>query len=156
MQIRVSATTTIDCPRPRVYEYATSDAALPKLFVGYGAIPAIKLSETLDLPAAAGSKRRITNSDGSVLTEEILELTAPTAHRYRIVAGLKVPFSLLVKVGEGSWTFADVGGRTKVTWDYAFTVTNILAWPSAALLIKTQFRPAMQRALDRLREQLEV
>lgn len=144
-------------PRPSTFEYAVAASTLPLVFVGYGLIPAIRAATLLGPgPLAPGQRRRIENSDGSVLTEEVLSVEQDNLHRYRIVAGLKPPFSLLVRWGESEWRFLEVERGTRIEWRYDFALTTPLVWPVAAPLIQGQFRGAMQRCLDHLKAQLEA
>jgi hypothetical protein len=156
MNVHARARVRVSKPVTEVYDYATETTTLAKVFVGYGAIPAIVHAEMVDGPLRVGGKRRVENTDGSKLTEEILQLERPRIHAYRIVSGLKVPFSLLIHHGDGTWRFQEVNGGTDVSWDYEFELRSALAWPVAALLMRTQFQQAMQRALALLKNQLEA
>jgi Polyketide cyclase / dehydrase and lipid transport len=157
MQVHASARIEIKCNVLRVFDYATDPATLAKVFVGYGAIPAITRAEMVDgaLPER-GAKRLVVNSDGSQLIEEILAFDRPRQHSYRIVSGLRMPFSLLIRSGDGDWRFFEDKGSTEVRWDYAFELTSVVAWPAAAALMRLQFVHAMQRALNRIRTHLEA
>jgi hypothetical protein len=157
MQVHASARIEIKCNVSEVFDYATAPTTLAKVFLGYGAIPAITRAEMVDgvLPVR-GAKRLVVNSDGSQLTEEILVFERPRRHSYRIVSGLRVPFSLLIRSGDGDWRFLEKANGTEVCWDYAFELTNVLAWPAAAALMRFQFAQAMQGALNRVRTHVEA
>lgn len=155
----VTARAQIDIahPRPSTFEYAVAASTLPLAFVGYGLIPAIRAATLLAPgPLASGQRRRIENSDGSVLIEEVLAVEQDNLHRYRIVSGLKPPFSLLVRWGESEWRFLNEGTGTRIEWRYDFALTTPLVWPFAAAVIRGQFQGAMQRCLDRLKARLEA
>lgn len=157
MLVTAHAQIQIARPRPSTFEYAVAASTLPQAFVGYGLIPAIRSASLLTPgPLAAGHQRKVENSDGSTLTEEVLALVQDNLHRYRIVAGLKPPFSLLVRFGESEWRFLDAGGGTQIEWRYDFELTSPLVWPLAAPLIQGQFQAAMRRCLGRIKAALEA
>lgn len=157
MIVTALAQVDIAHPRPSTFEYAVAASTLPLAFVGYGLIPAIRAATLLTPgPLAAGHRRRVENGDGSILIEEVLALEQDNLHRYRIVAGLKPPFSLLVRGGESEWRFLQIEGGTRIEWRYDWPLTTPLVWPLAAPLIRGQFRGAMQRCLAHLKAQLEA
>lgn len=153
MEIHTEA--RVDVPRPRaaVFASATEAANLPRFFRGKGPVPAIERAEMLDgATLAVGAVRRIHNSDGSAVDEEIRALEPGRRHTYRLVRGIRFPFSALVRWGEGDWTFDDLPAGTRVVWRYRFALTTPLVYPLAAAVIHGFFQRAMQEALDRLRD----
>lgn len=150
MTIHLVARQRFTAPASAAFALSVDSQRFPALFPGYGPIPAIRRVE-LHGVAAAGTKRQIHNSDGSVLDEEILELDAPHRHRYRL-SGFRAPFAWLVRQGEADWQFRDEDGGSRVEWHYRFEPASALARPFAALLLRGFLQPAMQRCLRRLDE----
>jgi hypothetical protein len=131
--------------------------AVARTFSGYGPIPAAVRSELADgsTTMVKGSVRRVHNADGSVVEEEILELSRPREQRYRIRSGLRPPFSWLVTEGSGHWLLTAHEHTTHIRWTFEFRLRTALAWPLVALL-KVPFQKAMQRALGKTRALLEA
>lgn len=143
MPITITVQRHIPASATEVYALATDAARFP--FPGDGPIAAVR-TITLDAPLAVGSTRQIHNADGSVLTERVTVLDAPTRHAYEL-SGFVVPFSWLVQLGEADWQLRPADGGTDVTWSYRFTLTTALAWPLAAPLLQVFMRRAMARSL---------
>lgn len=153
MEIHTEARVDVHCPRSEVFALATATANLPRFFRGRGPVPAIERAEMLDgATPAAGAVRRIHNSDGSAVDEEIRAFEPGRRHTYRLVRGIRFPFSALVRWGEGDWTFDDLPEGTRVVWRYRFALTTPLVYPLAAAVIHGFFQRAMQDALERLRD----
>ncbi len=151
MELHTQAQTRVPLPREVVFDYATDVTRLPQAFRGAGPIPAIEKAHILgDGRMIQGAVRRIQNSDGSVIDEQIVTHTRPEQHTYRLPGGFKFPFNLLVREAEGDWVFADQDGGTSIVWRYRFRLTSPLAWVLAAPIIHVWFRQAMQRCLDRI------
>ncbi len=139
--------------RGDVFQYCTSPEGAVEFFRGYGPIPAIKsLSYRPGHSLEVGALREVRLADGSVLEEQVLELQPPARHAYR-VSGFAPPLSWLSRQALGGWTFAEVPAGAdrpagvQVTWDYAYQLTGLWAWPAAALIVKVLMRGAMRRAL---------
>ena len=106
MRLRARATVLIDRPRAEVYDFAVAGENLSRVLQKLGPIPGIESMEIAGGgPLVTGALRRVSMSDGSVIEEEVLELSRPRLHRYRWLRGLRPPFSLLVRSGEACWTF---------------------------------------------------
>lgn len=148
MTIHLIARQRLAAPAAVAFALSIDPQRFPSLFPGYGPIPAIRRVERHGA-AAAGTKRQIHNSDGSVLDEEILELDAPHRHRYRL-SGFRAPFAWLVREGEADWQFRDDGAGSTVEWHYRFEPASVLTRPFAALLLHGFMQRAMQRCLERL------
>lgn len=148
MTLHLTARQHIAASAATAFALSIDPQRFPALFPGYGPIPAIRQVELLGV-AAAGTRRRIQNSDGSVLDEEILELDAPHRHRYRL-GGFRAPFAWLVRQGEADWLFRDEADGCAVEWHYRFEPASALARPFAALLLHGFMQKAMQRCLQRL------
>jgi hypothetical protein len=108
-------------------------------------------SEVVDGGALAiGAIRRVTNSDGSVIDEEIVELERPTLQRYRLVRGFRGAAKLMVRGAHGRWVLEARAGQTVIAWTFTFELRSVVAWPFGALM-RRPFRRAMQKALAETR-----
>lgn len=128
-----------------VFALIVNPVLFPLLFVGYAFIPAIRSIE-LDGPLAVGATRRIHNTDGSVLTECVDVLDPPNHHVYTL-SGFRVPFSWLVTRGVAEWRISADAAGSKVRWDYTFTLTSILAYLPATLVLRVFMARAMRICL---------
>lgn len=102
---------------------------------------------------AAGSKRTVTMTDGTVLEEVIVDYDPPARHRYRWVGGAKPPFSFLVRSGTGNWDFIESEGGTRIVWSYTFELTSPLAYPLAVPIVRL-FKAWQQQGLEAIRAEL--
>lgn len=157
--MRVFNTESIVVPGPRaaVFERAFALAEMPKLLRGWGPVPGVERAEMLDPGEyAVGKIRRIHNTDGSSLDEEILAHEPPSAHSYRLYGNFRGLAKLLVTEGRGDWRFNELGeSRTEVSWRYEFTLTSPLAWPLAVPMMKVAFANMQRGTLQRLRAGFE-
>ncbi len=144
-------------PRVEVFEAAFAPEQMPKLLRGWGPVPAVERAELLDGgELAPGKVRRIHNSDGSSLDEEILVHDPPRAHGYRLCGQFRGIAKLLVREGRGDWTFTEIDAtHTQVTWRYAFTLTSVLAWPLGLAMMKVAFANMQRGTLEQLRAVFE-
>lgn len=155
MQITTNAEIIVPTGVERSFALATDSPRFPRYFKGRGPIPAVlKVEWHAGHRPEAGARRNIHNADGSVLVEEVLELTPPQCHRYRLLSGFKPPFSWMVAHADGSWQFTETGGHTHMRWDYAFVLRSPLAWPVVLPIVKVFFRGAMQDCLRAMRDDL--
>ena len=153
MGIHLRVERTISAPQAAVFALALDPARFPKTFRGCGPIPGLR-GITAQAPSAIGSTRRVESSDGSILTERITALDPPHRHAYAL-SGLRPPLGWLARSGDADWTFANAGTATRVSWDYAFTLTSVFAWPLAAPLLHIFMRGAMRRCLSAMAHELE-
>ena len=98
MIVKTQASRRFSAPPETVYAVIVDPTRFPRTFSGYGPIPAIS-AITLDGPLRVGGTRRISNADGSVLTEHVTRLERPVYHAYTLF-GFRPPFSWLVTLGE--------------------------------------------------------
>lgn len=155
MQITTSAEISVTSNIERSFALATDSPRFPRYFKGRGPIPAVlKVEWHAGSRPEAGARRDIHNADGSVLLEQVLELTPPLRHRYRLLGGFKPPFSWMVAHADGCWQFTAQGSGTHIRWDYAFTLRSPLAWPVVLPIVKVFFRGAMQDCLHAMRDAL--
>ena len=134
----------------------TSLSNLPKVFRGFGPIPAIIKAEMVDGgEMREGGVRRIENSDGSVIDEEIITFNKTGRQTYRLVRGFKFPISLLIESGGGDWKFTATAKGTRIDWEFYFMLTSGLFYPVGLLLVQVFMQTAMQQCLDNIQECLE-
>jgi hypothetical protein len=155
MKVETRASVTVPVAREQAFALATDMANFHRYFKGSGPIPSVR--KVVWHPGAQpvpGAKRDVHNSDGSVIVEELLELTVPARHRYRLVSGFKPPFSWLVEFAEGDWRFTPETTGTRIDWHYVFQLRSPLALPVALPIVKIFFRRAMQDCLESMRKAL--
>ncbi len=160
MKIQSQAAIEIKASPEKVFDYATNLENLPKVFKGYRVIPAISKAEIAGKgEMQQGVTRRVTNSDNSIIDEEIIALKRPTKQIYRLVKGFKPPFSFLVKSGGGDWTFTPTPNTTNstfITWEFYFELTSPLAYPIMAFIMSRYFQKAQQLCLNEIKKNLET
>lgn len=157
MQVETQASVTVSATAAKAFALATDMPNFPRYFKGSGPIPAVlKVQWHPGAQPLPGGRRDVHNSDGSILVEELLELTAPKRHRYRLVSGFKPPFSLMVAYAEGDWRFVPEGTGTRIDWHYAFHLRSPLALPVVTPIVKIFFHRAMQDCLDAMRDALRA
>lgn len=157
MQIQTSAQTTINAEIEAVFDASIDCQNLPKFFTGYGAIPAIVSAKTVDgLPLHEGSIRVVDNGDGSSIEEVIVSLLRPHRQEYRLVRGFNPPFSWLVRSASGTWFYETLDVKTKVTWNFCFEISNILAYLVFRWGVQRQFQQAQAVCLENLKNYAET
>jgi hypothetical protein len=155
MQITTQASVTVAAPVQQAFALATDSPSFPQYFKGYGPIPAVlKVEWQPGARPVPGALRNVHNSDGSVIVEQLLELTAPERHRYRLLGGFKPPFAWMVAFAEGDWRFTPVDGGTRIDWHYSFTLRSPVAWPVVFPVVRLFFGRAMQDCLDAMATRL--
>ena len=80
----------------------------------------------------------------------------PDEMAYDIVAGLKPPFSWLVRSAGGHWRFTDQGAQTEVEWRFHFELTSPLVYPLAFIVARGFFQAAQNRCLELTRQAFEL
>ncbi len=148
MQIECHAEKIFPSDTQAAFDLIVDAQRFPGTFVGYGLIPSIR-AIVLETPLAVGAIRRIHNSDGSVLTEHVTVLDAPTRHAY-VLSDFRAPFAWLVNKGEADWRVSAADSGCNVRWSYTFTLTSIWIYPLATLLLRVFMQRAMQRCLDNM------
>jgi hypothetical protein len=141
-----------DCPQPpdRTFAHILLPTTIPDAVHGAGPIPRVVRTEMLGSGRmAVGAARRVHAADGTSVLETVVEIAAPSRHRY-VLSEFGRPFAWLVRSGEALWTLTPREGGTHVRWDYSFTLTTPLAWPVVALLLRLWFRRAIGEALARV------
>ena len=156
MRASTQAAITIDRPPLVVWNHATDITTLPKMFVGWGPIPAVKKVEVIKgEPMTPGMKQRTTTVDGRVIDEQILTVRKPEYFDYQLLKGFGFPFTLFVRMGGGSWTFTPKNSGTMIRWEYYFELTSLLAYPVGAMLVKFFWKNAMKAYLRELKKYTE-
>ena len=152
MNLAIEETIEIAAPPERVFDFITSPDAVAKTFRGHGPIPAATKSELVDGAMRVGAIRRITNSDGSVIDEEILELERPRLQRYRLLGGFRGAAKLAIRCASGRWLLEPTATGTRITWTFTFDIRP-LGYP-IGVAMRGPFRKAMQKALQETARQL--
>ena len=155
MQVETRATVTVPATAAQAFALATDMPNFPRYFKGSGPIPAVlKVEWHPGAQPVPGARRDVHNSDGSVIVEELQELTSPERHRYRLIGGFKPPFSFMVEYAEADWRFIRESNGTRIDWHYAFHLRSPLALPVVTPIVRIFFRRAMQDCLEAMRVQL--
>jgi hypothetical protein len=154
MIVKTQATRRFCATPETVYDLIVDATRFPRTFTGYGPIPAVS-TIVLDGPLRVGGTRRISNADGSVLTEHVTGLERPLHHAYTLF-GFRPPFSWLVTLGVADWCIRSKDEGTEVIWRYVFTLSNPLVYPLCMLLIDLFMRRAMQRCLANMADLLAM
>lgn len=156
MLVKTNALVEVSASPEIVFDFVTSLSNLPKVFRGFGPIPAIIKAEMVDGgEMREGGVRRIENSDGSVIDEEIITFNKTGRQTYRLVRGFKFPISLLIESGGGDWKFTATAKGTRIDWEFYFMLTSGLFYPVGLLLVQVFMQTAMQQCLDNIQECLE-
>ncbi|HTP53013.1 MAG TPA: SRPBCC family protein [Anaeromyxobacteraceae bacterium] len=154
MKLRVHAAVEVARPPEEVFDFAVDCRSLPVLLRRVAPIPGIASAEMVSGSApGAGARRRVAMTDSSWILEEIVTFDRPLRHRYRWLTLPAMPFCLLVRGGEGDWTFSPTPSGTRVDWTYTFELTTALALP-LALPVLTLFQRWMRRSLAHLPEEM--
>jgi hypothetical protein len=155
MLVKTNALVEVSASAEAVFDFVTSLSNLPKVFRGFGPIPAIIKAEIVDGgEIREGSVRRIYNSDGSVIDEEMITLKKSERQTYRLVRGFKFPISLLIQSGGGDWHFTATPKGTRIDWEFYFMLTSPVFYPVGLLLVQVFMQKAMQQCLDNIQESL--
>ncbi len=156
MQIQTDAKVIVNAKIEAVFDASIDCQNLPKFFTGYKGIPAITSAKTTDgLPLHEGSIRIVDNSDGSSIEEVIILLQRPNTQRYELAKGFKPPFSWLVRVASGKWSYETLDAKTKVVWSFYFETPNIFAYLVFRLIVKCPFQQAQEICLRNLKKYVE-
>ena len=131
-----------------VWSVVTDLTRFPSFFDGFMVIPSVKQIEVLYEEPIPGGKRKVYNSDGSILEEELLVFTSPVEHQYRLYGGFTFPFSWMIHEAYGTWSFSKLSDtQTSVAWTYRFHVRSRLLAPLTYLVVKLFFTKAMSLCL---------
>ncbi len=153
MLVKTNALVEISASPEVVFDFVTSLSNLPKVFRGFGPIPAIMKAEMADSGGMReGGVRRIENSDASVIEEEIITFQRPERQTYRLVRGFKFPISLLIESGGGDWKFTATAKGTRIDWEFYFVLTSGFFYPVGLLLVQVFMNKAMQQCLDTIKD----
>lgn len=154
MKIELPLRSFVAASPERSFDF-TNDAANLVSFVGYGPIPGIReaVYETPGEPTL-GSRRRVSNTDGTEHAEEIVAFERPSRHTTRIT-GIAPPFAWLVRYGEDEWRFTERDRGTEIDRTFTFELTTPLAAPVAWLILHTLMRAAVRRDLANVARALE-
>jgi hypothetical protein len=156
MEIQTQASLYINAPREKLFTFATTSKNLPKVFTGFGPVPAIKKVSMIEgQEGIKGSVRLVENSDGSKIRERILKFTPPKNHSYVLESGFIPPFSWIVSKAIGNWTFDSEKSGVRVTWKFTFFLTTPIAIAVALPLAKVFFYGAQLKCLRNIKAACE-
>jgi hypothetical protein len=121
---------------------------LPKVFTGYGPLPAVSaVTEQSGAWDAAGQTRIVHLSDGSTARETLTRYEHPAYFSYTVRA-FSNALRFLTGGAQGEWWFEPAGdGGTLIRWRYAFGPRSPLSAPILWLLTRLLWGRYMQKAL---------
>lgn len=155
MNIDTAVTIWIRCDPATAFNGASSTDGLPKIFPGKGPIPGVIDAAVVGGgPIATGKVRRVHTTDGAELDETYIQFEPPTAYAYEMTK-MKRPLSLLMTKATGSWKFSPEENGTRIHWTYSSELSNPIAAPLTALVIKVFMKGAMNDCLNRLKADIE-
>ena len=148
MKIETVAQEKMCGSQENVWSVITDFARFPSFFNGFLVIPSVERVEVLYEEPIPGGKRRIHNSDGSVLEEELLVFTPNSEHRYRLYGGFTFPFSWMIHGAEATWMCSRISDtESNVSWTYQFHVRSKFLAPLTYIVVKVFFTRAMSLCL---------
>ncbi|MDP3276854.1 MAG: SRPBCC family protein [Deltaproteobacteria bacterium] len=143
MNVQTQVTRDMQGSPEALFAFATSPSGLAETIRPVGPIPGVASATVLgDGPMGAGTLRKVILTDKSTLDEEVLVLTAPSNHTYR-VTGFSGFFGLLVRSARAEWRFEPSALGTTITWHYSFELTS----PAVALLAIPLVKLAMNKLM---------
>jgi len=149
VNISTAVSQIFDASLATAWEVAIDSSQFPSFFDGFVLIPAVEKIELFYENPKVGGKRKVHNSDGSILDEEILVFSPQAEHSYQL-SGFRFPFSWMVATASGSWVFEQREDKTLVSWTYRFTTASWLLAPITYLVVHIFFRTAMARCLKKM------
>lgn len=142
------ATAVLDAPREVAFDVIVP-IDLIRIMTGTRLVPAVVAvsGQTGDWDAA-GQRRSVHLSDGSVLQERLTALDRPHRFAYDI-GGFTGVLGRLVSAARGEWDFLDTGtSATVIAWRYAFVATSPLLAPLLWLFVRLAWVGYMRRVLQ--------
>lgn len=131
-------------PAERAF-YAISGIELPRVFTGYGPLPAVVGTRLQTIEwGRVGARRLVDLSDGSSVPEELTVWEPPRRFAYR-VGPFTGALGRLVRHADGEWSFVQAGDRTAISWTYAFAPRT----PAAGVLVRLLLAPLWRRYAGR-------
>lgn len=148
MHIETAAQEVMCGSQESVWAVVTDLTRFPSFFDGFLVIPSVEKIDVLYEEPVAGGMRKVHNSDGSVLEEEILVFAAPVEHRYRLCGGFTIPFSWMIHGAQATWICSKVSDtQTSVSWTYRFHIRSRILAPLTYVVVKLFFTRAMSLCL---------
>lgn len=125
--------TTLACAPDAVFALIVDLSKWP-MFRGAGPVPGIVSAEATDgAPLAKGSRVRVTNTDGSVHHEVVVDFVH--AQRYHVAMEVRPPASrVLAGIEERVELAPGPGGGTEMTRTFVLTPASRLASPIASMV----------------------
>ena len=144
MYFEVSVQKNMQGNQEEVWSLVTDLERFPSFFNGFVVIPSVERIEVLYKEPFLGGQRRVHNSDGSVIEEEIISFTPHSEQQYRLCGGFSVPFSWMIYGAEATWLCTVISEtETNVSWKYRFHVRSLLLAPLTFIVVKLFFVRAM-------------
>lgn len=157
MHVITRASLTMPGTPEEVFDVATDVEKLGTFFRGKGPVPGIERAEVVGGgPLIEGSRRRIHNSDGSVIDEDMEILDRGRMQQYRIRSGIRWPLSWLARGVLSRWTFSPDGEGTRIDWSFDVELTSPLAWPTVKIVMQPFLRAALRECLERIAAQMRA
>jgi hypothetical protein len=131
---------------------------LTSIFKGYGLLPAVMgtSAQTGDWDAV-GQKKTVHLSDGSNVSEMIIEYQKPDYFSY-IVSDFSGSLGYLITSATGEWWFESsdpLSNRTVIRWSYTFIPKSLIAVPILWIVNKFLWAGYMQSVMSCLKLQVE-
>ena len=156
MHIETAAQEVMWGSQESVWSVVTDLTRFPSFFDGFLVIPSVEKIDVLYEEPVVGGMRKVHNSDGSVLDEELLVFTAPVEHRYRLCGGFTIPFSWMIHGANATWICSKVSDtQTSVLWTYRFHIRSRILAPLTYVVVKLFFARAMLLCLKSMAKACE-
>lgn len=106
-----------------------------------------------------GQTRNVMLTDGSVLSEEIVEVVAPAGGRARLVyevQGFSAPIGLLTNESRSEIDFTADGEMTRVHWVYGYRPKSVVARVPLSLFVPLLWQGYVQKAFENSKKIIEA
>jgi hypothetical protein len=147
--------TIVNAPAEEVFAFVVAEDTPRRVLKPYGLIPAVKGSVILDGPwDHPGANRTVVLDGGQTLHEEITAYDSPRFFSYEI-SDFSFSLKTIASKGRGTWSFVDMGDRTKVTWTYSFEPSSCPVRPALGFFVSTFYHPFMERGMAAIKLEVE-
>ena len=139
----------------QVFRYISNGITLPDWLKKSGPVSgATRTIITKGPYSFVGATRTVFLTDGSNITEQLLEYQPNNYYSYSIT-GISDVLRHLTTVAYGQWWFENNGTNTHVKWTYRFVPKNFFARIGLALFLRLFYGQFMNRALLLAKERIE-
>ncbi len=134
-EVAITRSTVIAGAPQMVFDFIAAEDVLPKLFTGYGPLPAVKSTSQNSGPwEQPGSARMMHLADGTTVREQVTDYHRGRYFAYRVWEFGNPIVRALATGARGEWTFSADPAGTRVDWTYTFTAKNrVTALPLAGI-----------------------